>query len=173
MASQSVILRPYAPEDRPRLLALQQELHAHELAQRPQRSRAADVSDRYFRLEYVAHMADPDCDCMFLVAENAGTLVGLVFCLVDGDILDDPAEQVHVMDLAVTRSHRRQGVARRLMAEVDRFAQARGIARITVTALAVNSMALTFYRALGFDTAFVSLERTLPSPQRQAGPPDG
>lgn len=117
------------------------------------------VSEKYYRHEYDELTADDDCDCAFLVAESDGKIVGYVFCLVDHEILDDPAEYVQVLDIVVTEPFRKQGLGKRLMAEVDRFAEEREIARISLMVLSANEDAVAFYRTLGFEVAVLTMER--------------
>ncbi len=152
-------LRHYTPSDRDQVLGLHQELQAYEWPLRPLRSRSPTLSEDYFQREYDHIMADEDCDWMFLVAEDAGTLVGYVFCEVGGELLDEPREQVQVLDIMVTESARGEGAGRKLMNEVQRFAAERGITRITLDVLSSNEGAIAFYKALGFEVAVLSMEK--------------
>ncbi len=152
-------IRSYATADRAAVLRLHQELQSYEWPLRPLRSRSPTLSQEYYEREYDELMADEECDCMFLVAEHGGALVGYVFCLVDEELLDDPREQVHVLDIMVTESARGQGIGRQLMNAVDRFASERKIARIVLDVLSANERAIAFYRTLGFDVAVLSMEK--------------
>ncbi|MGF1463015.1 MAG: GNAT family N-acetyltransferase [Maricaulaceae bacterium] len=152
-------IRQYAETDRGAVLKLHQELQRFEWPLRALRSRSPRLSEEYFEREYDELLADEDCDCMFLVAEAEGDLVGYVFCLVDDELLDDPREQVQVLDIMVTESARRDGIGRGLMEAVNAFADERGVARITLDVLCTNVIAVSFYKSLGYEGAVLSMEQ--------------
>ncbi|MEL6363001.1 MAG: GNAT family N-acetyltransferase [Pseudomonadota bacterium] len=156
-------IRPYVDEDRNEVLSLHHELHSFEWPLRSLRSRSPSLSKEYFEKEYDDIMADEDCDWMFIVAEDHGSLIGYVFCLADKELLDDPREQVHVLDIMVTEDARGEGVGRTLMNAVEEFASDRGITRITLDVLSANERAVGFYKKLGFETAVFTMQMIMPT----------
>lgn len=72
-------------------------------------------------------------------------------------------------DLFVDRSHRRSGIARRLVSASIDHAKAGGAARIELATQHSNGPALSLYRSLGFvpETAFAQLSLTLLSDSRR------
>jgi ribosomal-protein-alanine N-acetyltransferase len=84
----------------------------------------------------------------YLVARRAGEVVGyggLMF------VVDD----AHVTNIAVAPSHRREGVATRLLAELAWEAIARGCSALTLEVRASNTAAQELYRSFGFVPAGV------------------
>ncbi|MEM8492743.1 MAG: GNAT family N-acetyltransferase [Pseudomonadota bacterium] len=156
-------IRPYGAEDREGVLSLLSELNEYERSLRALRSKAPTLSQDYFRHEYDEIMADEDCDFLFLVAEEQGSLIGYVFCEVSEELLDDPREQVRVLDIMATEHARRHGVGLRLMQAVEQFAADRSITRITLDVLASNAKAIAFYQSLGFQTALLCMEKQTPT----------
>ena len=65
--------------------------------------------------------------------------------------------EVFIYDIAVRREDRRRGVGRRLVAELQRSANARGIRELFVPADNGDIDALDFYRALGGTPAPVTM----------------
>jgi ribosomal-protein-alanine N-acetyltransferase len=56
----------------------------------------------------------------------------------------------HVITLDVTASARRQGLARRLLAELERRFRAAGVERVRLEAAVTNVVAIRFYEHLGY-----------------------
>lgn len=83
---------------------------------------------------------DPE---LFLVAESGGRTAGVVMGTYDG-------RRGWIFRLAVDRSHRRQGIATRLVAELERRLQALGCPRINLLVLPDNEAGLRFWQNLGY-----------------------
>ena len=160
--SGSVRIRHWQPEDRSAILTLHKELQTYERDIRSYRSAKPGLSEEYIK-EFDEQLEDPDCDAAFWVAEVSDKVIGFAFCVAEGDILDDPPEQVYLQDLMVTQAARRSGVGRKLMDAVRSFAQERQIFRIQLPVLARNEDAIAFYRAMGFDTVILYMEQDLSS----------
>ena len=79
-----------------------------------------------------------------LVAECAGALVGAVIAGFDG-------VRGWIYHLAVAPTHRRRGVATRLMRAAEAALRALGCAKINLQVRAANSEAVAFYRQLGYE----------------------
>ena len=83
---------------------------------------------------------DPD---LFLIAESDGQPVGAVMGGFDG-------RRGIVYHLAVSPAHRRQGIGRLLMIELERRMAARGCVKSYLLAIPENHEAVAFYRRLGW-----------------------
>ncbi|MEM8836850.1 MAG: GNAT family N-acetyltransferase [Pseudomonadota bacterium] len=156
-------IRPYKTEDREAIIRLHGELQDYERAFRTTRAQGRAVSERQVA-DYEAMMASADEDAHLFIAEDDGTIIGFVFFLAEDEVLEDDPGQVYVQDIAVTSDHRRMGVGAALMGKVRRFMAGRGLGRIDLQVLVGNDEALAFYRALGFETAYLGLKAVLPSP---------
>ena len=78
-----------------------------------------------------------------LVAEDGGTVVGYAVVLLGDDLVD-------LQRIAVAASHRRTGLASRLLGDLQSAARARGANRMLLEVSAANEGALAFYAAHGF-----------------------
>lgn len=76
--------------------------------------------------------------------------VGLVNC-VEGFSSFASRPLVNVHDVVVTASHRGQGVAARMLRQVEDMARARGACKLTLEVLSGNAPATRLYRQLGFE----------------------
>jgi ribosomal-protein-alanine N-acetyltransferase len=83
-----------------------------------------------------------------LVARRGATLVGYLFAMWLFD-------EMHVNKIAVTEGERRQGIARDLMGECQRFAHAHAIRSISLEVRQSNAPAQDFYRSLDFVPVYV------------------
>lgn len=100
---------------------------------------------------------------LFLVAESDGQRRGYVAAL------PKPTEPwdrtrgrvVMIMELHVREEARRQGIARRLLAVVERHFRRAGFSYATLGAFTSNSSALAFYDALGFRPTYTFLGKEL------------
>lgn len=102
--------------------------------------RAAGI-DVVTRAELEAKLArDPE---LFLVAAAGERIAGVVMGTYDG-------RRGWIFRLAVHRSHRRQGIATRLVAELERRLQALGCPRINLLVLPENEAGLRFWQDLGY-----------------------
>jgi len=67
---------------------------------------------------------------------------------------DDPIfrqrRYTHINEVAVTASHRGQGVGRLLMERIHQWSRAQGIAEIELQVWASNGQAISFYEKLGY-----------------------
>lgn len=89
-----------------------------------------------------------------LVAETDGAVVGhmaLWFDRMPPFVREDLRDYAYLGDLFVRQAHRGQGIGRALVAEAERLARARGVARILLGVLPGNP-AETLYRKLGYRT---------------------
>jgi chromate reductase, NAD(P)H dehydrogenase (quinone) len=122
-------IRPFAPNDRDGVVALWSEVFADD----PPRNAPALVIDRKLTVQ-------PE---LFLVALRDGRVVGAVLGGYDG-------VRGWVHHLAVEPGLRRTGVARRLMADVERRLAALGCPKINLQVRATNGGVVAFYERLGY-----------------------
>lgn len=81
---------------------------------------------------------------LFLVAEDSGRLVGSIIGGWDG-------WRGNMYRLAVAPGHRRQGLARSLVAEAEQRLRARGACRITALVVRTEGEARAFWEAAGYE----------------------
>ncbi len=84
---------------------------------------------------------DPD---LFLVAESDGTVIGAVMGGYDG-------RRGMVYHLAVTPARRGQGIARRLMEELERCLLSKGCYKYYLLVTRDNQQAIQFYEHMGVE----------------------
>lgn len=143
-------IRPYdAAHDREALGACvieQQDFHRGLESSWPEGHAIVDRYVRYLEDQSAAH------DGRILVAEQAGDIVGFISVAssTQGESPDDPATYAWIHDVFVKATHRRRGLARRLMAEAESFARARGARQLRLGVLSSNQSARAMYRELGF-----------------------
>ena len=70
-----------------------------------------------------------------------------------------PLDLIHVHHIGVRESHRKAGVATRLLDAVDELARAEGIGRVTLEVWAFNRAAREFFRRRGFELGVERLSR--------------
>ncbi len=90
---------------------------------------------------------DPD---LFLVAEDDGKLIGTVIGGFDG-------RRGLIYHLAVDHAHRRRGIGKMLMDEVEKRLKAKGCLRCYLLVKDDAREAIRFYRQLGWDTWDVTI----------------
>lgn len=80
---------------------------------------------------------------MLVVAHDGGRVVGQVKAAVH--LHPDKPADLYVDEVAVAPSHRRQGIARRMLDEVERWARERGCADVWLAANTDNAEARALY----------------------------
>lgn len=96
---------------------------------------------------FAGELARPD-DRIYLVAKDGSRVVGYAGILLMGG-------DAHVANVAVDDSHRRRGVASRLLIDLFRQAIERGQTAFTLEVRVSNTGAHALYRSFGFDPAGV------------------
>jgi len=108
----------------------------------------------------LAMLAEPDRRAV-LVAESGGAVVGMV----TAQVVVSTAEggpSCWLEDLVVAAGWRGQGLARRLVGEIEAWARRRGATRLQLVADRDNAPALACYDRLGWRrTRLVALQRAL------------
>lgn len=117
-----------------------------------------DAVDPSSRTRLVDLVEDPEVT--YLVAEHEHRVIGQIAAWSLGALVGYFPETLHLSDLAVAPPFRRRGVAALLIREVVR--QHSEDTRVVETrSRVINSGASALWANLGFETAFVRLERTL------------
>ncbi|MGH2554792.1 MAG: GNAT family N-acetyltransferase [Actinomycetota bacterium] len=146
-------VRPASEEDLPSVLALFEELARLQESWRvfTPRSNLRDEMQRRYRDD----LADPDA--LLLVAEQNGRIVGMAAGHHHKPSTFSEELAVELGSVYVQPEHRGRGVAAALTAEVARFAQERGVGRITLKTFAQNEEALLVWRRLGFEPRMIQM----------------
>ncbi|HJZ86401.1 MAG TPA: GNAT family N-acetyltransferase [Polyangia bacterium] len=156
-SAREIVIRPATGDDRPVLEGLWREVDALHARLEPAFFQEAPGHPR--SASFIAEaLQSPDQTVLLAVA--SGAPVGLVHVqLYDTPPLPTmvPRRRAHIEDLVVTRSHRRRGIGRKLMAAATEWARAGGAVEIVLTVWEGNQTAGRFYHALGYR----ALSRTL------------
>jgi ribosomal protein S18 acetylase RimI-like enzyme len=88
-----------------------------------------------------------DANTLFWVAERDGDVVGFLSCQLVRKRAAAP--ELLLYEIGVRAAHRRYGVGRALVAAMDAWMHAHDLREVWV--LADNDIAISFYRACGFD----------------------
>ncbi|HOQ99329.1 MAG TPA: GNAT family N-acetyltransferase [Anaerolineae bacterium] len=105
-----------------------------------------------------------DPQALVLLAELDGRAAGCVVALLRSRPplpFFVPASIVIVDSLAVDPAHRRLGIGRALLAEVDAWARQNGASSVELNVYEFNEDAIAFYRALGYETLMRRMERRI------------
>lgn len=129
----SVAVRDLAPGELEQVIALEQAAHPHP-----------------WSAALLARELETDCSTILVCTdpEGSGRVAGYV---VYWDVLDE----VQVLNVAVSPAHRRQGLARRLLEEVEARARARRARLLALEVRSSNQPARALYRAFGYAEAGV------------------
>ena len=104
---------------------------------------AEAIPSRTDTLEELQRLVDENTG-LFLVAEEAGRLIGTIIGGWDG-------WRANIYRLAVLPGSRRRGVAGSLVAEVERRLRAKGARRVTALVVKTEDHAMAFWDAAGYD----------------------
>jgi len=104
---------------------------------------AQAIPSRTDTLEELRRLVDENTG-LFLVAEEAGRLIGTIIGGWDG-------WRANIYRLAVLPEFRRGGVAGSIVAEVERRLRARGARRVTALVVRSEDHAMAFWEAAGYD----------------------
>ena len=99
-----------------------------------------------------------------LIAEVDGEVAGFALVLTGvktGELEDGDLEFALVADLVVTRTHRRQGLGRKLIAHAEAHARKSGATHLRIGVLAANTGADRLYSAMGYSAWHIEREKAL------------
>ena len=155
----ALVIRPATPADRP---ALDEQAQALNVFEEPfSYDRRLDLAGG---VESVATLLERTANGgALLVAEIDGAVVAhmaLWFDRMPPFVREELRDYAYLGDLFVREAHRGQGIGRALVAEAERLARARGVARILLGVLPGNP-AEALYRRLGYRTYAVELAKDL------------
>ena len=90
--------------------------------------------------------------------------------------LGEDAPYAEISELFVSERYRRRGIARALMAELERQARVAGASGLAVPTAADNDAAIALYRAMGFEEFSIALQKWFtedrPYRESQESPPN-
>ena len=102
------------------------------------------------------HITDPNCLC--LVAEFEGKIVGYLA----GELLGleswRPVKRTELQNMFVKEKYRNQGIGANLVEEFLKWSKYKGAKRALVVAYSTNAGAINFYKKTGFSSESLSLE---------------
>ena len=107
------------------------------------------------RKEFLAK-AIADSNCIMLVAESDGQIVGVIQAGIreaPDHPMFLPRRYVWMESLVVRREFQRCGVGQALMRSLESWAAEKGIAHVELNVWEFNDRAKTFYESLGYETA--------------------
>ena len=93
-----------------------------------------------------------------IVAELDGQVVGFASLRLV-NYLGEDAPYAEISELFVLERHRRRGIARALISELEMRARAAGASSLAVLTAANNDAAMAVYRAIGFQEFSVALQK--------------
>lgn len=108
----------------------------------------ASFTNPWTREMYLAELQHPDVSFIYAARDRERQVVG--FCAF-WRVLDE----LHINNLAVSPSHRREGIASALLAAVLRDGNASGASRATLEVRRSNVVAIQLYKRFGFSVAGV------------------
>lgn len=157
----SFTIRQTEAQDREALIALFQALNTHENAitgdRRSDRSGAEEsLAESQAQVER--------SEGVFLVAESAGKVVGLVtLTFEEGPVYlqVEARPYAHIGDLVVAESERQKGIGRALMTAAEEHAASRGYRQVTVGVLVGNKSAEAAYARQGFQPLGLNLVKAV------------
>ncbi len=148
-----ILIRPARSVDIPRMAELLKELFTLEADFSP------DVEKQVHGLS--ALVADPSGRSLVLVADQAGSVVGMA--TVQTLISTAEGGRVGVVeDVIVAATHRRKGIGCLLLAEIETWSRRKGLKRLQLLADRENLSAIDFYSRCGWSkTSLICLRNML------------
>lgn len=157
-----IVIRPYRPSDRATVIAMGEVLQDAEVPLHDSRRPGVEMAEDY--VAFIESMIAENAGRIFL-AETGGKAAGFVGCWI-GETDEIPLKEEarrfgYICDLFVATTHRRRGVARRLLDAAEEHLAAQGARRVMVIALSANAPACATYRALGYRDYEITFEKLL------------
>ncbi len=153
----NVLVRPMTSDDLPALEELYYDFHEYHAAHVPGHLRSLGARDAWDRtpLREALTKILADGDAALFVAEEALGLVGLIEIYLRADAASPavwPRRYVELQSLWIAEAARRQGLARRLVAQAAAWAEQKGALEIRLSVWEFNAAARQLYERLGFTT---------------------
>ena len=89
---------------------------------------------------------------IFLVAEIDGTIAGTVMGVICSELYGDCKPFMILEDLVVNKSHRKRGIGKTLIKNLEREAKKRNCSQIVFITEANRHDAVSFYESVGYDS---------------------
>ena len=144
-------IEAFQPSDFRSVVAFVEAIQEHEREQVPDLRPGPEIGTQY--AEMLMRTTVERNGCMVMARTGAGT-VGFACAWIEKDddplLRDDARTHAYVSDLFVDQNWRRQGIASRLMDEIEATMQSRGCSRIRVCAKAANQLAIACYTVRGY-----------------------
>jgi GNAT superfamily N-acetyltransferase len=142
-------IRAARPEDVPGLLAIWLEFMDFHTDLDPDYVRSPDAEENWTR--YITEKIS-DEKFRVIVAVDEGKLVGhAVATLRDYPPVFTIKHYGFVQEIAVNEKYQRQGIARQLYAEAEKWLLARGVSRIQINVDSLNLPSRSFWNSVGFE----------------------
>jgi ribosomal protein S18 acetylase RimI-like enzyme len=153
----TVSVRYARPDDRPFITLLGESSSAETTS--PHRPAPAHATALAFR-KLLAYCAERSAN-VTLIGEVDGERAGI--SIIVFDLLDDVTqrEQAFIAYMAVTREHRRRGVARALLAAAEEEARRRGLSHISLMVTEASAPARALYAQAGFTDERVLMTKAI------------
>ena len=115
----------------------------------------------HIKLDIGRHLFEQSPGTHVFVAENdAGERVGFIHLQTVKDTFSD-AQNCHISDLAVDKSHDGEGIGRALLAYAERWAREHKHRHLQLAVFPGNTRAIAIYEKLGFGTELVRMSKPL------------
>ncbi|MEO7013283.1 MAG: GNAT family N-acetyltransferase [Dokdonella sp.] len=115
----------------------------------------------HIKLDIGRHLFEQSPGTHVFVAENdAGERVGFIHMQTVKDTFSD-AQNSHISDLAVDKSHDGEGIGRALLAYAERWAREHKFRHLQLAVFPGNKRAIEIYEKLGFGTELVRMSKPL------------
>lgn len=146
--------------DLERLCELYKELHAYHVGVKPAKFRMPE-NDEFFREKMTDYLNSDEW--ITLVHESGGVIDAYaIFKAFNAEYPDEhPRRQCYISHFTVTESARRQGIGRELMDKVCELARSVKCNIVQLGVNALNTNAIAFDKAMGFEFATIAMEKRL------------
>src|SRR5262249_46568875 len=99
---------------------------------------------------WLSHRVD-DPRMLNYVARDQGAVVGVILVTIQKEVpIYTYSEYAFIQDMAVRESHRRRGVAQRLLAEAGKWTKAQGLNQLRLMVALQNPIGMAAFKKAGF-----------------------
>jgi ribosomal protein S18 acetylase RimI-like enzyme len=160
----SLMIREAVKEDVPKILPVWREMMEFH-AQRDRHYTCSDGAEQALA-EFVRDNIAKEEASVF-VAENEHGLVGYCQCMLQQyPKVFAIKEYGQIVDMAVSRKYRRQGIGGQLFERMMNWFQSKGLERIEVRVTVTNEISTRFWRKMGFETFAETMYQPVDLPER-------
>lgn len=161
-----ISIRYAEQQDASSVLSLMEEVHSLHHQNRPDMYKPFDQSSA--AVHYRLSVDDPAH--IYLLAEEDGQPLGYAHILIrerKGSVTMTDRCSFLIEEICVQAAHRRKGIGRALLTEIQRLADIKGAAEIVLCVWAFNEDALAFYQKAGFRLQSSMLELLTDTPREE------